>query len=148
MFRFLLLLFIAIPVLEIYLLIEIGSVIGAIPTILLVVFTAFLGAFLIRFQGLSTIMRAQTSLAHGEIPTVAMLEGVVLLICGALLLTPGFFTDTLGFLALVPPLRQAMILKILEKGIIVTQGPAHGPGPRNSRPQDPHTIEGEYKREE
>ena len=145
LFRILFALFILIPIIEIYLLIQVGSVIGAIPTIAMVVFTAVLGGLLMRYQGLTTLTRVQTALARGELPTVAMLEGVVIMISGALLLTPGFFTDTLGFLGLIPPLRQWLILKVLERGFIHTMGPGaqpHGPdgGPR--------TLEGEYRRED
>ena len=143
MFRVLFALFILIPLLEIYLLIKVGSVIGALSTVVLVVLTAILGAFLLRHQGLYTYAKVQQATARGELPTLAMLEGVVLLICGVLLLTPGFFTDALGFLALIPPLRRALILTILERGVIIAP-PGTPPGKSPSQ----RTIEGEYKREE
>ena len=143
MLRLLLALFILIPLLEIYLLIQVGSAIGALTTVFLVVFTAILGAVLLRHQGLYTYVRVQQATARGELPTVAMLEGVVLLLAGVTLLTPGFFTDALGFLALVPPLRRALILKILERGIIHAQ-----PGPAPSSQPGQRTIEGDYKRED
>lgn len=149
MFRILFTLFILIPLLEIYLLIKVGGVIGAAPTIFLVVFTALLGALLLRHQGLYTYAKVQTALARGELPTMAMLEGLVLLLSGAFLLTPGFFTDTLGFLALVPPLRKWLILKVLERGVIHTMGPRHPGGPsKGGRGKDHTTIEGEYRRED
>ncbi|MGM0594843.1 MAG: FxsA family protein [Pseudomonadota bacterium] len=145
MFRILFTLFILIPLLEIYLLIKVGGLIGAIPTVAMVVFTAVLGALLLRHQGIYTYAKVQTSLARGELPTVAMLEGVVLLISGAMLLTPGFFTDSLGFLGLIPPLRQWLILKVLEAGVVRTAGPGAGPrGPDAG----PRTIEGDYRRED
>lgn len=146
MFRILFTLFILIPLLEIYLLIKVGGAIGALPTVLLVIFTAVLGAVLLRTQGLFTYARVQASLARGELPTVAMLEGVVLLVSGAMLLTPGFFTDAIGFLGLVPPLRQWLILKMLERGVIQTMGPrSHPPhGPQSGH----RTLEGEYDRED
>ncbi|MFU8838880.1 MAG: FxsA family protein, partial [Thiohalomonadaceae bacterium] len=121
MFRILFALFLLIPLLEIYLLIKVGAQIGALATVFLVVFTAMLGALLLRHQGLYTYARVQQAAARGELPTMAMLEGLVLLICGALLLTPGFFTDALGFLGLVPPLRRALIIKVLERGVIHAQ---------------------------
>jgi UPF0716 protein FxsA len=142
LFRILFAFFILIPLLEIYLLIQVGSVIGAIPTVAMVVFTAVLGALLLRHQGLYTLSKVQTSLARGELPTVAMLEGLVLLISGAMLLTPGFFTDTLGFLGLIPPLRQWLILKVMERGIIHTMGPRHTPF--HDR-QGPQTLDGEFR---
>ena len=144
LFQSLLLAFLLIPLVEIYLLIKVGGVLGAIPTIFLVVFTAVVGAALLRYQGLSTYQRAQRMLAAGQLPTVAMLEGVVLLICGALLLTPGFFTDAAGFLGLVPALRQAAIRAILRRGLVRTVQPRR-PEPAHRRG---HTvIEGEYRNE-
>ncbi len=140
--RSLFLLFLLIPLLEIYLLIKVGGVVGAWPTVFLVVFTAVLGAWLLRYQGVQTLTRARRSMAVGELPTVAMLEGVILLLCGALLLTPGFFTDAIGFLGLVPPLRQAMIVRVLERGIIQV----HSPGAPRER--GPSVIEGNFRREE
>lgn len=149
LFRLLFTLFLLVPLLEIYLLIKVGGIIGAVPTVFMVVFTAVLGGFLLRHQGLYTLAKAQTALARGELPTVAMLEGVVILISGALLLTPGFFTDALGFLGLIPPLRHWLILKVLERGVIHTMGPGPGPGPSGpGAQQGPRTLEGEYRRED
>jgi len=145
LFRFLFILFLLIPLLEIYLLIQVGGIIGAIPTVFMVVFTAMLGGFLMRHQGLYTFAKVQTALARGELPTTAMLEGMVILLSGALLLTPGFFTDTLGFLGLVPPLRRWFILTMLERGVIRAMGSGHGP---SGAAQGPRTLEGEYRRED
>lgn len=117
-FRILFLLFLAIPVLEIYLLLEVSDRIGPLSTVGLVVFTAVLGVWLLRVQGFATIARAQASLARGEVPATAMLEGLMLFIAGALLLTPGFFTDTLGFILLIPFTRQWLAASILKYGII------------------------------
>lgn len=142
MFRLFFTIFLLVPLIEIYLLIKVGGIIGALPTVFLVVFTAVLGALLLRHQGLYTYAKVQQSLAHGELPTMAMLEGLVLLICGALLLTPGFFTDTIGFLGLIPPLRKWLILKIMERGIIHTMGPRHTPF--HDR-QGPQTLDGEFR---
>ncbi|SCZ51999.1 FxsA family protein [Thiohalomonas denitrificans] len=143
MFRILFLLFLAIPLIEIYILIKVGSAIGAPFTIFLVVFTAALGALLLRFQGLYTLQRARTAMERGELPTIAMLEGVVLVIAGALLLTPGFFTDAIGFLALVPPLRRKLIWKIIERGMFGP--PGSGPGQYE---RGPRTIEGDFHRDD
>jgi len=122
MFRSLFILFLLVPLIEIYFLIQVGSVIGAAWTVFLVVATAVIGAGLLRQQGFSTLQRAQTSLAHGEIPAIAMLEGVALLISGAMLLTPGFFTDTIGFILLVPTFRQAVIKQLLASGQFAFRG--------------------------
>ncbi len=116
MFRSLFFLFLLIPLIEIYFLIQVGEVVGAGWTIFLVVATAIIGAALLRIQGLSTLERAQRSMAQGQLPATAMLEGVALLFSGALLLTPGFVTDTIGFILLTPPLRQALIKKLLTSG--------------------------------
>lgn len=147
MFRIFLVLFLLVPLFEIYLLIKVGGIIGAIPTVFMVVFTAVLGALLLRHQGIYTLGKVQGALAKGELPTLAMLEGVVLIISGALLLTPGFFTDTIGFLGLIPALRQRLILMVMERGLVSTlrKGPgAHGTGTG----QGPRTLEGDYRRED
>ena len=138
------LLFLAVPLLEIYLLIEIGSVIGAIPTVFMVVFTAVLGAALLQAQGLSTMRRVQEATARGELPAIEILEGFCLLVGGALLLTPGFFTDIIGFLCLVTPLRRALIKAWLRRRMRPPPGP--GPGPRSG--DSSRTIEGEYWRDD
>ena len=138
-FAILFLLFLTIPLVEVYLLIKVGGWIGALPTIGLVVFTAVLGAALLRIQGLETLQRFQMTLASGQIPAMEMLEGVVLAVSGALLLTPGFLTDTLGFLGLVPPVRRWLVRRVLERFL-----PPGGPGPGEGR--GPVTLEGEYRR--
>lgn len=115
LFRILLILFITVPLLELYILIQVGGVIGGLPTIILCILTAVIGAALLRYQGLQTIARVQVKLARGEIPATDMLEGLMLLLCGVLLLTPGFFTDCIGFLCLVPPLRTYAATRILEQ---------------------------------
>lgn len=134
---FLLAAFFIIPLVEIWLLIEVGTVIGAPWTIFCVVFTAVLGGLLVRAQGFITIRRIQQQLGRGEVPAIEMFEGLFLFIAGALLLTPGFFTDAIGFLCLVPPLRRALILGMLKRHIIRPVGPAR---------RDNNTLEGSYKR--
>ena len=138
-FHLLFLLFIAVPLVEIYLLLEIGGVIGAVPTIGLVVLTAVAGAGLVRAQGFSTILQVRRSMEAGEIPAVAIIEGIFLLVAGALLLTPGFLTDAIGFGCLIPPLRRALIVRFIETRVIRSRDPPSSHG---------HVIEGEFKREE
>jgi UPF0716 protein FxsA len=116
-FRVLFLIFLAVPILEIYLLIEVGSLVGAFYTVVLVVGTALLGAALIRSQGLQTIEKIKACSSKGELPAVPMIEGLLLLIAGALLLTPGFFTDALGFIIVVPILRQQIAKSIVRVGL-------------------------------
>ncbi len=140
-FHWLLILFITVPLLEMYLLIELGGFIGTVPTIMLVVLTAMVGAKLVRAQGLITIARVRHALDRGEVPAMTLLEGVALLVAGALLLTPGFVTDVLGFLALMPDLRRRAIGWLLQRAAVATnaqQGPRRGP----------QTLDGEYHREE
>lgn len=147
-FYILFLLFVGIPLLEIYLLIEVGSIIGALPTVFLVVFTAVLGVFLLRIQGFSTLTRLRGTLAQGGIPAIEMLEGAVLLVTGALLLTPGFFTDAMGFLCLIPAFRRSLVRWFLGRFLMPMSGQG-GSGSRDSQPrQGPNTIEGEYRRED
>ena len=137
----LLLLFIAVPLVEIYLLLEVGGIIGAVPTIGLVVLTAVAGAALVRAQGFSTIRQVRRNMDAGEIPAVAIIEGIFLLVAGALLLTPGFLTDAIGFCCLVPPLRRAVIVRFLESRMVRMH---HPPAP----PRQGHVIEGEFERED
>lgn len=122
-FRFLLILFITVPLLELYILIQVGGWIGIMPTIALCMLTAVIGASLLRYQGLQTIARVQTKLSHGEVPAIDLLEGVMLLLCGALLLTPGFFTDCIGFLCLVPKFRTIVATGLLKQ--LLNRGPAY-----------------------
>lgn len=137
--------FILVPILELYLLIQVGSQIGALNTILLVLLTAGIGVALLRKQGLSTLQKVQTQMQHGEIPALSMVEGMLIFFAGALLLTPGFITDSIGFLLMIPPLRKVIGLWLLERsGWIVQMGTPPG---KHSAPQDgSHTLEGDYRR--
>ncbi len=118
---FFLLLFIGIPLVEIYLLIEVGGIIGVFPTVLMVVFTAVLGVTLIRIQGFSTLQKAQMNMNHGQLPAIEMLEGVMLFFAAICLLMPGFFTDTIGFLLLIPPLRRWLAKQIIASSLLRAQ---------------------------
>ena len=140
-FPILLLLFLLVPLLEIYLLIVVGGIIGALPTVVLVVLTAVIGAALARHQGLATLQRLQATLARGETPAFEMLEGALLLVGALLLLTPGFFTDVLGFACLLPPTRRLLLLWFMKRFMVI---------PSSGQPQGGHqrrTLEGEFRRE-
>lgn len=115
MFKILFLLFLIIPLVEIAILIEIGKIFGAGYTILLVIVTAAIGAALFRAEGLSTLSRIQVQVNQGSLPATELLEGFMLLIAGALLLTPGFFTDVFGFLVLILPLRRHFAESMLSR---------------------------------
>lgn len=107
--RFIFALFIIIPIIEMWGLIKVGSWLGAGATVFLVFLTAMVGIALLKRQGASTLLRAQQRSAQGEIPIQEVVEGVFFAVGGALLLTPGFFTDFIGFCCLIPGLRQLII---------------------------------------
>ncbi|MEJ2761658.1 MAG: FxsA family protein [Gammaproteobacteria bacterium] len=137
--RLLFILFLTVPLLELYILIQVGSLVGPLPTVLLCIFTAALGAALIRIQGLQTLSRVQQKLERREMPAVELISGLILLIAGLLLLTPGFFTDTIGFLCLIPPFRERIAAKLVMRLIA---GRTHGPDSQTT------TLEGEFWEEE
>ena len=107
--------FVVVTLAEIYVLVSVGQAIGGLSTVLLVIITAFIGSSLLRTQGWSTMAKAQQSIAEGRAPAMEMLEGVVIVVSGILLLTPGFLTDTLGLLGLMPWSRAYFINHFLEK---------------------------------
>jgi UPF0716 protein FxsA len=144
-FPIVLLLFLLIPLVEIYFLIVVGGIIGALPTVTLVVLTAVIGAALARHQGLATLRRLQATIDRGEAPALELVEGVLLLVGALLLLTPGFFTDALGFVCLIPPTRRAVALWALGHISVIT--PA-GPDAKPGGGHQPYTIEGEFHRED
>ncbi len=100
--------FTLIPVLEIYLLIQLGSFIGVIPSILIVILTGVVGASLARQQGVQTMLKVQKSMAQGLMPAAELLDAFLILVAGVVLLTPGFITDIAGLLILFPPSRNAL----------------------------------------
>lgn len=113
------LIFLGIPILEIALFIQVGDVIGLWPTLATIVATAIIGGAIIRAQGLAVLMRARESIDRGEAPVNEVFTGICLLVAGALLMTPGFLTDSLGFLLLVPAIRSALgswLIKALLRG--------------------------------
>ncbi|MDD4914161.1 MAG: FxsA family protein [Methylococcales bacterium] len=143
--QILLLFFLVVPFVEIYVLLEVGSLIGAFPTIFLVVLTAVLGAWLLRRQGFTTWQRFQSNLQQGVIPAYEMIEGPILLVGGALLLTPGFFTDILGFACLIPSLRRKIAKFMIENYLLKAE--AHVMFKQKARFNE-GVIEGECKKEE
>jgi len=145
MLRFWPLLFLFVPIIEVYLLIQVGSVIGAGWTVLLVVLTAVIGVNLLRHQGFSTLMRANELMSRGEIPAMEMLEGIVLAVGGALLITPGFFTDTIGFICLIPYTRRLIIRRMLLNSNIQATYSSHT---KTHGSHESRTIEGEYHRDD
>lgn len=102
----LLLLFVLVPIVELILLVEIGQLVGTLPTIALIIFTGVLGAFLVRRQGVQVLARIRTELHGGRLPADSIFDGAIILVAGAFLITPGILTDTLGFLCLIPVTRR------------------------------------------
>ena len=118
--RYLFLLIIAVPAADIALLIFTGKIIGVWPTLLLILLTGVIGAYLAKREGLQTIRMAQEQLRRGQLPGEALLDGICILIGGTLLITPGFITDITGFLMLFPPTRKVFkffMIKALRKKI-------------------------------
>lgn len=113
--RFLFLLFIVMPIVEMWVLISVGSSIGAMNTILLVLLTALIGIFLLREQGFETLWRGREKLQQGKVPAQEMAEAIILAVSGALLLTPGFITDSIGFAGLIPICRQIFVNGLLRR---------------------------------
>lgn len=144
-------LFLVIPIVEIYILLEVGDLIGAFPTIILVVLTAVIGAGLLRQQGLSTLARLQQNMGQGKLPAQEMIEGVLLAVGGALLMTPGFVTDTMGFLCLLPFSRKFIAQAIMKRsadkfkaGVNAQMGGFTYQSHNDKRPDDPNVVEGEF----
>ena len=130
-----------VPLIEIYLFVGIGGFIGVGWTLFLVVLTAVVGAWLVRIQGLSALKRFREVASRGELPALQLVEGLFLLVAGALLLTPGFFTDLVGFACLTPPVRALMIHNLLKRGRIM---PASVTSRGHAYPEK--TIDAEYQR--
>ena len=110
--RAFLFLFLLFPFIELALLIQVGSAIGVLPTLLLVIGTAILGSILLRVAGLATAWRAREKLARGELPEQEMLEGLLIAVGGGLLLLPGFISDIFGVLCLIPFTRRLLVNKV------------------------------------
>ncbi|MCG5515153.1 MULTISPECIES: FxsA family protein [unclassified Ectothiorhodospira] len=162
-FPILLIFFFTVPLVEIYVLIQVGGIIGVWATVGLVVLTAVVGAALLRRQGLATLTRVQQSMDRGQLPATELVEGFFLIVGGALLLTPGFVTDVAGFACLLPGSRRVMAKYLISRGVFMAhtharnvyteyrgQGPHPGAGPAGDprRPGGGQTIDGEWEREE
>lgn len=150
-----LLLTVALPLLEIALLIKVGAIIGVWPTLAIIVATAIAGFTVVRHQGLGVVRRMRVAMQSGEPPVEPMLEGMLLMFAGACLIAPGLITDTIGFVLLVPPVRQYAARLILRRRLFETvevrSRRRRGGGPRrdDGRPgadRPAPTIEGDYER--
>ena len=140
--------FVGVPILEIALFIEIGSAIGFWKTIGVVVLTALIGTALLQQQGLATLRKAQASLNESRFPMDEVFDGLCLIFAGALLLTPGFFTDAVGLLMFVPPfravLRRALGRFLAARGHVEVYGAGFSAGPDAGLGAD-RVINGDFK---
>ena len=103
---YLFLIFVLVPVIELTLLIKVGSIIGILNTITIILLTAMIGAYMVRLEGLGVLSRIQQNMQDGVFPAEELINGAMILVAGALLLTPGFFTDVVGFLMVFPVSRN------------------------------------------
>ena len=159
-FQLLLLAFIVVPVAEIYVLITVGGIIGVGATVAAVLGTAFLGAALMRSQGLATLNRLQSEINNGQAPAQTIIEGAMILFAGALILTPGFVTDAIGFVCLTPLFRAAFARRMVSGALVNVMGgigrrpggPGAGsfsPGDVGARPRPGSgVIDGEFSRDD
>ena len=170
MFRFLFILFIVVPIIEIMVLMNVGSWLGVWPTIAIVIITAWLGAKNVKQQGIATLNSVQSKMAQGEMPSDEIVAGLLLLVAGVLLMTPGFVTDFFGLSLLIPKVRSILI-KSVQTHLVMnknaagftyqssvhtgqsetfTQNPFEQPTSQEM-PIEHHkgeTLEGEYERKE
>lgn len=131
---------ILLPLIEIAVFVQVGDEVGALWTVLLTVATAVIGIALVQIQGIKTLNAAREQMAHGELPAQAMIEGVVLLLSGVCLLIPGFVTDFVGFLGLIPFIRRA-IAGSISKTVLAPKVHVY-------QRQQGRVIEGDYERKD
>lgn len=125
MFGLLVILLLAVPILELFLIIQVAGGIGTWWTIWLLIVISVVGAWLVRHEGLSVLGRVRSQLAQGRMPTVELVDGLLILLAGAFMLTPGFLTDGLGLLLLLPPTRmvvRTMLIRYFGKRIQIHSG--------------------------
>lgn len=151
MFRVLFLLFVIIPIIEIAVLMNVGALIGPWPTVAIVIVTAWLGAKNVRAQGVATLSSVQTKMAQGQMPSDEIVAGLLLLVAGVLLVTPGFVTDFFGLSLLVPAVRSALV-KTVQAQLVTSQGRGaqfhfHGSQPFGSE-QSPFQQGNTYEHEQ
>ncbi|RHW77786.1 FxsA family protein [Colwellia sp. RSH04] len=168
MFRLLFVLFIIVPIIEITVIMQVGELLGVWPTVAIVILSAWLGAKYVRQQGIETLQSVQGKMAQGEMPSNEIVTGLMLLVAGVLLVTPGFVTDIFGLSLLIPSVRRAIAAQV-QKNINVNQFNAGAsfhhtsqgnvfeheehqpPFSNDSKPISHHqgdTLEGEFQRKD
>lgn len=145
--RAFLFLFLVFPLLELAVLIQVGSAIGVLPTLLLVIGSAVLGSLLLRVAGIATAWRAREKLARGELPEQEVLEGLLIAVGGGLLLLPGFISDVFGVLCLIPFTRRLLVGKVRRRAAeqALRQRAFADDLQARSGPARPNVIEGEFE---
>lgn len=149
--RLLFIIFVVVPIVEILLLLEVSDRIGGLNTVLAVVLTAFIGINMLKHQGISTLFRAKQRMSNGQIPAQEIIEGLFLAFGGALLLTPGFITDAVGFMCLIGPSRRLMARYLISDGRWSRMFPGqvffHGPSAGRANHPKSDIFEGEFTRD-
>ena len=150
--RALFLIFLVVPIVEMLLLFEVAEHIGGLSTVGLVVLTAVIGIQVLKQQGLTTITRARQRLEQGEVPGQEILEGLFLAVGGAFLLTPGFITDTLGFIFLIGPSRRLLVHRLIRSGKVAVftsrgDGSSFTYTEHSSRSEEEGVYEGQFSKE-
>lgn len=160
MFRFLFLLFVVMPIIEIAILMQVGALLGAWPTVAIVVITAWIGAKKVKQQGIATLTSVQHKLAEGQMPSDEIVAGLMLLVSGVLLVTPGFVTDAFGLALLVPAFRASLAKAVAEQmakspNVQVRQfhfrqpdTDNHHAQPSQERFRSGNTLDGEFERKD
>ena len=145
------LLFLLFPILELAVLISVGSAIGVLPTIALVILTSIFGGLMLRIAGITTAWRARERLARGEMPDHEVLQGLMMAVGGGLLLLPGFISDAIGILCLLPFTRRWLVERVRQRAAEQAERQrafADDMAARNGQPggHKPNVLEGEYER--
>ena len=152
--------FILVPLIELYILLEVGSIIGSGWTFLIIIATAILGTKLVKQQGLSTWQTIQQKMAQGQLPAQSLFDGICILVSGVLLITPGFMTDALGLLLLTPAFRSVTYQQMGHRVRVMGQHKFGQSGQtnfeqeqttsfeRDDTPRNPTTLDGEYTRKD
>ena len=154
--RFLFIFFVLVPLGEMLLLFEVSDRIGSLTTLGMVVATAVIGVQILKRQGFATLTRANQKLQSGQLPAQEIVEGMLLAAAGALLLTPGFITDTIGFILLTGPLRRPIARSVVRSGMVKAMGGSasaasfsqfSSEGGAQGRPDGSNVYEGDYYEE-
>jgi len=150
LFKTLFLAFILVPLIEIAVFIQVGEQIGLFNTLIIVILTAIAGTYLLRQQGLQAFREIQVRLAHGQLPAIEMVGAMILLVAGAMLLTPGFVTDLLGLALMMPIMRNrlaAFLIRYWQQSGLYTESYTYHHQSYGGKTNH-HTIEGDFERED